>query len=113
MDHPTRRFDQPGDEATSLSPTRRLTTLSPDDLNRACLRCSTPMIPALIGAEPTSFLLDHPLLVGVRKGTNFFGAPNYAISRCRVLVCPTCGYTELLTLEPELLQESESGHSTR
>lgn len=61
------------------------------------------MIPAWIAPNRAAFYNDQPLLVGVRAGTSFFWAAEYKLSRCRVLVCPICGYTELLTLEPGLL----------
>jgi hypothetical protein len=91
MDRPTRHLDP----SPALDPAS----------SRLCLRCGTPMFDALIRAQNTNrFPLQlYPLQLQRLRRTSLLWGNEFAETTCSVLVCPACGYTELVAANPSAL----------
>lgn len=93
MDNPTR----PLDEAPPIP-----------SAARPCLRCGTPMFASSISAQTTNRypLQRYPLQLQRQRGYSLLRGADLAETGCSVLVCPDCGYTELVAADPSALLKS-------
>ena len=100
-DHTTRNLNK----ARSASGPALATAHAGDEtetVTRPCLRCGEPMFSAL--ALASTVYGPFPIFMGQRVGSNLVGTPRYAGSNCFALICRQCGYTELYTMRPDLVE---------